>query len=396
MATQALAGHLDAASGGGTATVVFRAASTATGTDNTAEGVTPTNTRQGDVQVAFLTSTSSSFTVSSVPTGWTLLQANDTVADFTAWSYWKTYQAGDPAPTWTLSGSGNWAIDIVAYSGCDPSSPINGSNLTVAAASNAVSSGSVIPSSPNCMVVVHGAVDATSGTRTWTESGSMTERLDQVDNQLYRVLADELLSGGSGVSVSRTLTVTDTAQDMSGLIVVLTPTQAVLGTVTINRDIAGNSSASDGATTGPATIARSLSGTPGGSAGGSGAVSADRPLQGTSGDSNSASADLARLQTLLGDTHTATELTGSLAVNLAVAGTVSAAAGASGPLGRVQLLQAILPATNSLTGTLNTVETASSPIIHIRMGTPTSAARFRNGVQTSAGRLRAGTPTYSS
>lgn len=205
--------------------VAFRAISTGTGTDATGEGTIPVGTAAGDLMIAFVAHSASTATITGEPSGWTLQEADPNPADFSLWCYTRKWQSGDTNPTWTFSAAGGWTVDIVSYSGVDTTTPVNADVGGQAAAVNAITL-SVTPSVANCMLVAFGDVDATGTLRTWTEDGSMTERLEQLDNAMHRVVADELLSGGSGASQSRTLTFIGTAQDVGGFLLALAPSAA--------------------------------------------------------------------------------------------------------------------------------------------------------------------------
>ncbi|HEU5104200.1 MAG TPA: hypothetical protein VFU22_34520, partial [Roseiflexaceae bacterium] len=188
--------------------------------------------------LAFLVHSSSSATISSAASGWDLLIANPGPADYAAWCYKRVYQAGDSNPTWTFSTAGNWVVDIVAYSGADATTPIDGSGGNQSAAVNTKTTASLTPSVTGCMLVAHGSVDASGSARTWTESGAMTERVEAADNQIHRVIAEELLST-SGSGVTRDLTVSGSAQDLATLAVLIKPSssgttfpQSAAGTLT--------------------------------------------------------------------------------------------------------------------------------------------------------------------
>jgi dihydrofolate reductase len=203
--------------------VAFRALSTATGTDDSAEGTIPTGTTTEDFMVAFLTSASSTATVSTPASGWDLQEADPSPADFSTWCYSRRWQSGDSNPTWTLSVAGGWTVDIVSYSGTDSTTPVNVDIGEQGAALQEIALGPVTPTVDDCMLVAFGAVDAAGGARTWTEDGAMTERLDQMDNALHRVVAEELLSGGSGAGQTRTLTFSGSTQDVAGFLLALAP-----------------------------------------------------------------------------------------------------------------------------------------------------------------------------
>jgi hypothetical protein len=211
--------------------VQFRNISTATGTDATGEGTIPTGTVAGDLMIAFLCSVGSGTTISSAPSGWTLQEPDPNPADFSLWCYSRLWQSGDPNPTWNFSTVGAWTVDVASYSGVDTTTPVNVDIGEQVAAANSIAVGAITPTADNCMLLAFGAVDASGAARTWTESGAMTERLEQTDNALHRVVAEELLSGGSGVGQTRTLTVTGSTQDIGGFLLAVAPAAAAVESI---------------------------------------------------------------------------------------------------------------------------------------------------------------------
>src|SRR3972149_5365762 len=215
----------------------FRAVSAATGTDATGEGVLPSGVQAGDLMLAFVGHSASSATITGEPAGWSLQEADPNPADFSLWCYARVYQNGDAAPVFTFSAAGSWTVDIAAISGV-AATPVNADIGEQIAAANAIALGDITPTVNDCLLVGFAMADASGGARTWTQSGSMTERLDQMNNDLHRALADELLSGGGGVPVGRTFTVSGNAQDLGGFLLAIAPlagtqfSQSVSGAIT--------------------------------------------------------------------------------------------------------------------------------------------------------------------
>lgn len=202
--------------------VAFRSVASSTGTDSSGEGTIPSGTATNDIMLAFVVHNSSSATISVAASGWDLLIDDPNPADYSLWCYKRIFASGDSNPTWTFSVAGNWTIDIVSYSGNDTTTPIDASGGNQSAAVNTKTTASLTPSVTGCMLVAHGSVDASGSARTWTETGAMTERVETADNQLHRLLAEELLST-SGSGVTRDLTVSGTAQDLATFAVLIRP-----------------------------------------------------------------------------------------------------------------------------------------------------------------------------
>lgn len=204
--------------------IAFRANSTATGTGVNGQGVTPTGTVDGDFQVAFLINSAVSANITVPAVGWDALASSpQTPADYRTWCYTRRFATGDTAPLWVFSTSTAWTMDIISYSGVDATTPVNASTGEISTPVNAIDLGPITPTVADCMLVGTASVEASGAVRTWTQSGAMTERNDEADGQLQRAVADELLSGGSGVGQTRTFTVSGSTQDMGGFLLALAP-----------------------------------------------------------------------------------------------------------------------------------------------------------------------------
>lgn len=211
----------------------FRAFSPSTGVSANATGALSGTTQVGDIQLAFVLATLSSVTITTVPSGWSLVRAL-TPTGFKTWVYSRVRQAGDTtAPVWAMSASNGWSVDIWSGYGQDPTNPINVHNGNVATGTSAVSA-AVTPTVADCMIVSHFGADTGTGGqgRTFTVSGSptpsgLTERVDVGADTFYRVVADDQLVGQSGVSVTRTGTVTGGTTPLAGLVVAIAPAPVV-------------------------------------------------------------------------------------------------------------------------------------------------------------------------
>jgi len=207
-------------SGGGGGGLTYRFINSSSGTDDTAEGVL-TGINDGDLMIAFLLHQSSDISVTP-PSGWTLLEDDTNVADFSSRLYLRVKQNGDPTPVWTWSSVGNWIVDIMVWSGFDTSTPIDDSSFNMVAPANTISSSNVTSTIANAVLVWWASLDASSAAgRTWTQSGSPTEALDQVDLSFTRAIAYEVIPTTS--TVSRDMTVTDTAQDLASYALLIRP-----------------------------------------------------------------------------------------------------------------------------------------------------------------------------
>jgi hypothetical protein len=127
--------------------IVFSGGSAATGTSSgntgssatTSVGATmPTGVKQGDVMVAAITVTGGTGVTFNVPSGWTLLQRQNSTTALGQGLYWKQAGAGESGSYfWTWTGNQKASIVIMAYTNVDSSTPIDNS-AGQANASNAV------------------------------------------------------------------------------------------------------------------------------------------------------------------------------------------------------------------------------------------------------------------
>lgn len=88
----------------------------------------PTGVVSGDYMLAWVEAIGTSLTVSSAPSGWTLVQSETGNANILSALYAKVAGGSEPSTyTWTLSNSVKGRVTISAYSGVDNSTPIDAS-----------------------------------------------------------------------------------------------------------------------------------------------------------------------------------------------------------------------------------------------------------------------------
>jgi hypothetical protein len=213
----------------------YRTVVSTTDGDASAEGST-TGINDGDIMIAFLNHSSSSATISSTPSDtWDLVEADPNPADFSLLCYKRVKQAGDSAtPTWTWSAAGNWTVDIIAYSGQDTTTPLDDTSSNIVVSDNVITTTSVTPAVTDCVLVWFASVDATGPARTWTQSGTPIERLDRLDNAHHRCIAEEVIPT-SGSGITRTATVTDSAQAIGAFAVLVRPATGAAATRKFQR-----------------------------------------------------------------------------------------------------------------------------------------------------------------
>src|SRR5262249_26338176 len=135
----------------------------------------------GDVMIASMTVKGGSAAVLvTVPTGWTQIARADNDTNVSLISYWKMASPSEPTSyTWTIQDQTRAEGGITAYSGVDPSSPIDVSSTNTGRSKVAVAS-AVTTSSPNEEIIALFATEvgttSTSGYFSAPTTTSMTQK----------------------------------------------------------------------------------------------------------------------------------------------------------------------------------------------------------------------------
>src|SRR3990172_2380674 len=191
------------------------------GGDEFAVGNKPTGTLDNDILIAFIVASGSGDEVFSAPSGWVLVQTDPAPVDFSVWSYRKVAASEGASWTWTMVDVSNYRVIVVAISGGNTTSPINVSTAEAAATVNTIALGAITTTVDGCLIVSMAAVDATGAARTWTADGTPDERLDSMALALHCGVYTE--TQASQGSITRSLTVSGTTQDMAGHIIAVAP-----------------------------------------------------------------------------------------------------------------------------------------------------------------------------
>ncbi|WP_233582546.1 cell wall anchor protein [Corallococcus sp. CA053C] len=111
----------------GLSEVTFRAVSSASGKGITSLAIpAPAGVQENDVILARLTNRNNVNAILTAPTGWTLLRSDQSASAIKTWILYKVATASEPASyTFTLDLASYLAGTLVAYSGVDPTNPID-------------------------------------------------------------------------------------------------------------------------------------------------------------------------------------------------------------------------------------------------------------------------------
>ena len=185
--------------------------SNATGTTASSVVDKPTGTVQNDVIVVQLCAGVETNTFSAPDGTWTRRVGALPSGSERIEVWFKVAGDAEPATyTFTQSGAGPWSGQSVAYSGVSGADPVpagSAGSKGEPVATTTITSDTITPGSNNMMLLVFGFVDDASST-TWTEqSGAMTELWDFQEATSFIGIAayEQLLSGGSGVGITRQL-----------------------------------------------------------------------------------------------------------------------------------------------------------------------------------------------
>jgi hypothetical protein len=125
-----------------TSTIAFRSSATATALDATSIAVArPAGTAAGDVLLARIANRNQVAATLTVPSGWTVLRSDQSASQLKSFVAFKVAGSAEPASySFGISIASNAIASIVAFSGADPTNPIdaqsgqkNGTSATLAA-----------------------------------------------------------------------------------------------------------------------------------------------------------------------------------------------------------------------------------------------------------------------
>ena len=191
-----------AASTGFNAADYHRANGTAVGSSGATLTVSkPAGTVDGDLLVVCII-TPANETISSVPSGWTLITEEQVGANGWNRAYWKIAASEGASWQWTKSSTGGYVHMCVAYKDSAAATVDVSASAEQTVANTTVTAPSVVATQANDLLIV---VNMSSGARSHTESsGLMAERLDAGNPTL--VWYDQVVAA-SGATGTRTLTI---------------------------------------------------------------------------------------------------------------------------------------------------------------------------------------------
>ena len=120
----------------------------------------------------------------ATPSGWAALDTRRVPSNLFAAAYTRVAQSGDPGSTVTLStaGTGKACAIIAAYSGIDPSGPINISAVASETTNTASHTTPTVTTTASDTRVIIAAVQSDSATQSWNTPSGYTKRQDSLDN----------------------------------------------------------------------------------------------------------------------------------------------------------------------------------------------------------------------
>jgi hypothetical protein len=203
----------------------YRAHTTASSSSTSLTPNKPTGTVDGDYMLACVTCVSSN-SVSSAPSGWTLLYGPATFDDTVMRVYGKLASGEGASWTWTMSNSGVSLAIVVTIQDPDSASPLVFSGGQTNASSNNTTAPGGTTTEANATLVFFGA--ASGGFQSHTPPSGMTERGD-VNNSNHCLEGATEVYVGPGSTGTRTATLAGGAQASAGWLGALQPAAPVAG-----------------------------------------------------------------------------------------------------------------------------------------------------------------------
>jgi PKD repeat protein len=206
-------------------TISFRAGAQATWNQTTARVTIPSNVRETDGMLLFVT-TNRNATVTTPPSGWTLVDSRLTGTDMETFLYSRVAVANDAGrnAAVTFSQTGKTTMNLLAYDGTAVDNPI----ATFASASETVNRAA--HTTPGATVATAGSyvvsywADKTSGTTGWTLPAGQTQRslaLGTGTGRITSVASDPNAPAATGASPGVTATSTTSSRKATMWTVVL-------------------------------------------------------------------------------------------------------------------------------------------------------------------------------
>ena len=211
---------------GGQISIVYVGASANVGAASGDLVVTPPTTQTNDIMLCAVTAREDNVAL-SFPAGWTIYREGNNTnggTDMRSTLAWKRATGAEVAFTVTHPAGGRIAGSVMVYRSCVATgSPINASSLRHNASSVNVVADAVTPNVPNCLIVMTGHTDGTSGIASWacTDPATLTQRVNNTSN-VTRVAGADGYNIAGGSTGNATLTV-NVAEKNTGGLTALTP-----------------------------------------------------------------------------------------------------------------------------------------------------------------------------
>ena len=183
----------------------------------------PADCQVGDVLIAWILARGVSSSITD-PGDWTLIGSPSKVGSLTFKAYWHVWATGETSYSWTVAG-GYYSGGIIAWRGVNQITPINAYNYGSGTSSTTVTVTEVTATALDCMADFRMGGYSTSPRTFSAESlatwGSMAEQYDMGNNRCGN--AGAYKAGGTGATGNATATISGTATEWAGALIVLKP-----------------------------------------------------------------------------------------------------------------------------------------------------------------------------
>ncbi|WP_051942799.1 fibronectin type III domain-containing protein [Streptacidiphilus rugosus] len=187
----------------------------------------PSGTRAGDVLVASVGIARSSATSQpaiTAPSGWTLASRTNYSSTSALAVYTHAYATTDTSYTWTSNAAVGGGVEVSAFSGVDPVTPLAGSQGTTVTRTASVPTPSLTAAAGSGLVASYFGYLAKAGTTTWTSPKGMSS-LGQLNDSTKRtaMLAAYVAQATTGSTGAKTATASRTQDVGIGVLTALKP-----------------------------------------------------------------------------------------------------------------------------------------------------------------------------
>lgn len=178
-----------------------------------------------------IVSSSSSSSMSTVPTGWTLLHSGANI-DYHKWIYHKVAASEGASWDWVANSATYFHSGIIVLSGTDGTAV----DATVQEeSSSSTAAVTITTTNADSWLVAFTGSDVSGAARNWSADGGMTEAFDDSTATERLICAGYYQSVTTVTNYTRTFTLTGNAQQLHGFMVAAQPSAVAAGGIVVRN-----------------------------------------------------------------------------------------------------------------------------------------------------------------